>query len=519
MKRKLGNYIIAAFIINVFAIMSVGGICILLVNDMVHNISHLEKESEDVSKIDDINKKIHQMVSSIHHAIIYNDKNEFLNAIRIIDDVTHDVTVYKKNEAGLDNDKNKSEVELLEKIQVIFAEIKHILARQYKEFVLKQKADQEDIKKLERLADGVQRLTEVINVVHSEIITGLVQDSYSRMYFILFLYLISAFVGILASCVGYIVLTRHTIMPIKKLASATKKVAVGDFSTRVDTRSETEIGTLYESFNIMTEKLQEIDKKKDEFNRELERKVKERTLQLKKAQADIVRMEKIATLGQIATSVNHEIKTPLNSLYMNLQLLTKQIKQCDASDEQSKDTMYSLISIIDGEITRINGILEEFVKYARFAPPDLKKNDLNKLLGNIAGMISQSAKDSGIDIKLVLSDELVPMMLDEKKMTQALLNLSVNAIHAMPDGGTLTIESSKTKDYVFITVTDTGIGIPEDEIEKIFEPFFTKKEGGLGFGLPIVQRIIEDHKGEISCRSEVGKYTVFEIVLPALFLT
>ena len=110
------------------------------------------------------------------------------------------------------------------------------------------------------------------------------------------------------------------------------------------------------------------------------------------------------------------------------------------------------------------------------------------------------------------------VMLDEKKMTQALLNLCVNAIQAMPEGGKLSIESSKTDKHVFISIADNGIGISENEIEKIFDPFFTKKEGGLGFGLPIVQRIIEDHKGEISCRSKVGEYTVFEIVLPTLYL-
>ena len=254
MKKKLGNYIIAAFIINVFAIMSVGGVCIKLVNDMVNNISSLEKESEDVSKIDDIDRKIHQIISSIHHAMIRNDKNEFLNAIRIIDDVKHDVEIYKENELDLYDAKNNNEIELLGLIQTIFADIKQILERQYKRFDSNQKADPEDIKKLERLADGVQRLTEVINVVHFEIISGMVQDSYSRMYFILFLYLISSFIGILASCIGYIVLTRHTIIPLKKLAFATEKVAVGDLSTRVETKSKTEIGTLYESFNIMTER-------------------------------------------------------------------------------------------------------------------------------------------------------------------------------------------------------------------------------------------------------------------------
>lgn len=519
MKRKLGNYIIAAFIINVFAIMSVGGVCILLVKDMVNNISHLEKESEDVSKIDDINKKIHQMIGSIHHAIIHTDQNELISAARIIDDVQQEVQTYKEIEIGLASAKNEDEIELLGKIQTNLAEIKQIVGLQYEKFAIHQAIDPEELKNLEGFASTVQRLTEVINRVHSRIITDLVKDSYGRMYFILFLYLISAFVGILASCVGYIVLTRHTITPIKKLASATEKVASGDLSTRVDTRSSTEIGTLYESFNVMTEKLQEIEKKREEFNRELEQKVRVRTLQLRKAQSDIIRMEKIATLGQIATSVNHEIKTPLNSLYMNLQLLSKQIKKCAKEDEETRGNMLSVASVIDGEITRINGILDEFVKYARFAPPNLKKSDLNKLLTDIAEMVSQSAQEAGVEIKLDLSEDMVPIMLDEKKMIQALLNLCVNGIQVMKDGGILTIESKKTRDHVIINISDTGVGIPQEKIEKIFDPFFTTKEGGLGFGLPIVQRIIEDHKGRIACRSKVGEYTVFEIVLPVLFLT
>ena len=515
MKRKLGNYIIAAFIINVFAIMSVGGVCILLVNDMVNNISHIEKESEDVSRIDQINKKNHKMISAIHHAIIHSDENELVVAIGIIDDVQEDVGAYKKIEETVHHE---DEIELLSKIHNNLTEIRHILEGQMEKFSISKKIDPEELKRLEAHGNTVQQLTEIVNGVHSRIINELVKDSYGRMYFILFLYLVSSFVGILASCVGYIVLTRHTIAPIKKLASATEKVAAGDLSTRVATKSSTEIGTLYDSFNVMTEKLQEIDKKREEFNRELEDKVRERTLQLRKAQSEIVRMEKIATLGQIATSVNHEIKTPLNSLYMNLQLLTKQVKKCDKEDEETKTNMLSVASVIDSEITRINGILDEFVKYARFAPPDLKRSDLNKLLASLAEMISQSAHQAGVDVQLNLSEEMVPIMLDEKKMIQALLNLCVNGIQAMKDGGTLTIESKQTRDHVVVNISDTGPGIPREKIEKIFEPFFTTKEGGLGFGLPIVQRIIEDHRGRITCRSKEGEYTVFEVVLPMLFL-
>jgi len=526
MKRKLGNYIIVAFFINVFAIMSVGGVCILLVKDMVNNISNLELESEKTSNIDDINHKIHKMITSIHHSIIEADKDNMLTATSIAKGLENAVEAYQGNleNKGLGADDN--EYILMGKISDNLSEIGQILTRVNSRSAGSNLMERSELKRLEDLGNRIQSLTETLKSGHFETIEKLVNDSYERMYFILFLYLTASFIGILASCVGYIVLTRHTIIPLKHLADATQKVASGDLSTRVATRSHTEIGTLYRSFNVMAERLEEQERKREEFNRELERLVVERTSELRstneslqKAHDDLVRMERIATLGQIATSVNHEIKTPLNSLSMNLQLLTKQIKKCGQADEEKINKMLSVASIIEGEVSRINGILEEFVKYARFAPPDLKQGDLNKLLRDIAGMISQNAEKAGVAISLSLDDKVVPLMLDEKKMTQALLNLCMNAIQAMPTGGDLTIASRKESKDVVVTISDTGTGIAPEDIEKIFDPFFTKKEGGLGFGLPIVQRIIEDHKGEITCRSKVGEYTVFEIKLPVQLLS
>ena len=525
MKRKLGSYIITAFIINVFAIMSVGGVCILLVKDMVNNISNLEIESEKTINIDGINHKIHKMIISIHHSVIEADKNNMLIALNILNGLERDVVSYRKYEENRQKSEDGNEYILLGKIYENLDEMKVILSQNYNNFSENKQIEKNELKKLEELGNKVQFLTENLKSLRFKVISDLVQDSFEKMYFILFLYLIASFIGILASCVGYIVLTRHTISPIKRLATATQKVASGDLSTRVSTRSTTEIGTLYKSFNIMAERLQEHERKREEFRRELEQQVVQRTselretnISLQKAHDELIRMEKIATLGQIATSVNHEIKTPLNSLSMNLQLLTKQIRKCNKEDEEIKSTMLSVASIIDSEVTRINEILEEFVKYARFAPPELKKSDLNTLIKNIAEMISQNAQEAGVELQLSLAEDLAPLMLDEKKMTQALLNLCMNAIQAMPEGGRLTIVSMKTKEHVIITMTDTGMGIAQEDIDKIFNPFFTKKEGGLGFGLPIVQRIIEDHKGEITCRSKIGEYTVFEIKMPVRFL-
>ena len=119
-----------------------------------------------------------------------------------------------------------------------------------------------------------------------------------------------------------------------------------------------------------------------------------------------------------------------------------------------------------------------------------------------------------MEIETSLDADLETISLDEKKMIQVLLNLSMNAIHAMPYGGKLRLESRVEDDKAVILVADTGKGISEQDLEKIYEPFFTKKDGGLGFGLSIVQRVIEDHSGRISCESKVDEGTTFRIELP-----
>lgn len=524
MKKNLGSYIIAAFVLNVVAIMSVGGICILLVNDMVQNITSLERESSDVARIAEVSKRIGKMASLIQHTFGAPGADDLTVVLQAIDEVEGELAAYHTDDQQ-GGSSIAGEKEMVDGILASLTALRGLLENVQARSLSGIPVAAEEIRTVEAAADKIQRLTESVNRGHYDAIAFLVNESYEKMYFILFLYLLSSLVGIFASIIGYVVLSRHTIIPIKRLALATRKVAGGDLSTRVETQSSTEIGTLYESFNVMAEKLEEQEKRRDDFNRALELKVNERTFELQrvnvslqKAQEDLFRMEKIATLGQIATSVNHEIKTPLNSLYLNLQLLTKQIKKSALETEDARVSMLKVAAVIEQEISRISGILEEFVKYARFAPPELRRADLNNLVQNIENMIGQAASEAHVAVRLALADEIGLFMLDEKKMTQALLNLCVNAIQAMPDGGTLTLETRKDGPDAIIRISDTGKGISDEDIGRIFDPFFTRKEGGLGFGLPIVQRIIEDHKGKITCRSKPGEYTVFEIVLPGLFL-
>lgn len=522
MKHKLGNYIIAAFFLNVFAIMSVGGVCIIMVKDMVNNISALKAESSYISRLYELNNSIQDTIFLVHNPAIELDKELLDHALSKVEQALEKTELYREEEIA--NYQDKTGIRLnFEKIGNNLQAIQDTLEYTRANFTAATPLEEERLKQLKSYGYNIQNLMGTINTDHFANIDKLVNQSYTKMYYILFLYLVSSMVGIMASVVGYIVLSRNTIAPIIDLANATEKVASGDLGVRVKTGSHTEIGTLYNTFNLMTEKLEEHKKQRENFRRELEKEVEERTAELKaseeslrQTQAELVRMEKIATLGQIASSVNHEIKTPLNVLYMNLQMLNKKINTCDVENHELKQEMLDITNLINNEIDRINEIIEEFVKYARFPAPDFQENNINDILAKIGDMISQKAEGTGVSVDIQTEDRPDYIMVDDKKLTQAILNLCTNAIDAMPEGGSLTLKSRRKNEHIILTVTDTGKGIPSENLEHIFEPFFTQKEGGTGFGLSIVKRIIEDHKGQIYCHSEPGKGTTFEIILPAL---
>ncbi len=530
MKEKLGNYIAAVFFTVLSIATVLGTISLLTINRMAHDIDDLGEARRDVDIINSVDSKAHEITHSIHDFIAESDFKDALNSIRLLLEMEDEVTVYKERMEAKSHPQSLDEVNLLEEVQEKLAKIKEKIIPLIENPDITEKPSSKIRRaNLARVADDVnhfrndiQRLTSGMNSLHFNVIDDIVNDSYRETSFIHMIYMVFSISAILVSYIGYRLLVLHTILPIKELAFATQRIADGDMSVRVYTKLKTEIGVLYKFFNSMAARVQGNEERLSSFNRELEEEVAERTSELesayealRNAHTDLVRMERIATLGQIATTVNHEIRTPLNSLYLNLQLLRKKINKFENQDDQGiKNNMYGLTLSIEGEITRINEILEEFVRYARFSPPELEGKDLNKIIRNVAEIISQNARESNIEIKLSLSEDTGLVMFDEKKMIQALMNLCVNAIHAMPYGGTLSIKTIKEKENVKIYISDTGKGIAEKDMSRIFEPFFTKKAGGLGFGLSIVQRIIEDHHGKIRCRSRIDKGTAFEIVLP-----
>lgn len=346
--------------------------------------------------------------------------------------------------------------------------------------------------------------------------------------------------GLAAGCVllllGYMVHSRYVFNPIKQLADAAHRVGHGDLDIQLEGQAGAEIGTLHRIFNEMVSRRRVHEELLARFTRQLETEVAARThdlLQanesLKTAQNKLVRLEKMALLGQIATSVNHEIRTPINALSMNVQLLRKMLAAASNGDGNGNGTaapdpaerrtrqqdILRRIGQVEGEIDRISGMLEEFVHYARMAPPQLTPLALNSLVERLVDMLRERASQSGVEIAVDLEDPPPTVNADAGQLHQTLLNLCMNAIQAMPDGGRLSIAVRRAAGGVEIEVRDTGTGIAADDRDKIFAPFFTRKKDGLGFGLSIVQRIVTDHEGEIRCDSRLGEGTLFTILLPA----
>ncbi len=242
-----------------------------------------------------------------------------------------------------------------------------------------------------------------------------------------------------------------------------------------------------------------------QFNEELEERVRKATDDLKKTQEQLIQSSRLSALGQLSAGVAHEIRNPLTSISILIHSLKeklppKAIKKAD-------------IDVIENEIERINQIIKQFLDFARPSKPKIGKADINDIIEDTLILIRHDLLENDIKVKKRLA--LLPFALaDRDQIKQAFLNIILNAIQAMPGGGELVISTGLTDNYIKISFMDEGNGIPESIREKLFDPFFTTKEEGIGLGLSITRRVVDDHKGKIDVESTKGKGTTFSILLP-----
>lgn len=282
--------------------------------------------------------------------------------------------------------------------------------------------------------------------------------------------------------------------PIANLAAAARSVAAGDLSVRVpEAGRNDEVGRLASRFNEMTA---ELEKKRD-------------------LEAKLQQAEKSAVVGRLGSAIAHEIRNPLN--YINLTLDHLRSKFAPKEDDR-KEVFDKLTSQLKSEVARINRQISDFLNYSRPAKADLRPISPRDLIDDSLRIIEPEAAEKNVTIGVIEHEE-VPLVIGDPEFLRSVFNnLFLNAVQAMePDGGHLGVKITSDDDGKFVTfeISDTGKGIKSENLDNIFEPYFSTKETGTGLGLAIVQKIVETHNGEILVQTELSKGTTFTVNLPA----
>ena len=296
-------------------------------------------------------------------------------------------------------------------------------------------------------------------------------------------------IGILLAIIVSLWIAARVSRPVEQLAQAARDVAAGNWDVQVPVHSGDEVGLLAGAFNGMTREL--VDQRER-----------------------LVQSERVAAWRELARRLAHELKNPLFPLQLTVENMIRAKK---ASPEMFEEVFEEGATTLTDEIDNLKTIIGRFSDFSKMPKPQLDELDMRDVLARVVRLYGPSLEQQKCPIKVVneISVERLPVSVDAELMHRALSNLVLNAMDAMPDGGTLTIAAARHGNNIRVTISDTGKGMTTEECERLFTPYYTTKQKGTGLGLAIVQSVIADHHGTIGVESNPGRGTTFIIDLPA----
>ena len=234
----------------------------------------------------------------------------------------------------------------------------------------------------------------------------------------------------------------------------------------------------------------------------------------KRLEEDKLRSERLAVIGTMSARLAHEIRNPLTSVTLNVELVRDEIDTLTQKNPPAGREARALLQSLSSEVRRVQNVTEDYLKFARLPRPRCQPVILNELLDQQLGFMGSLFEATDVKLVTELAGDLPVIQADENQLWQAVLNLIRNALEAMPGGGTLTVRTTARDGWVVLSITDTGKGITDEEHQNLFKPFFSTKVGGTGLGLPLTQQVVAEHAGTIRCDSAPGRGTTFVIELP-----
>lgn len=309
----------------------------------------------------------------------------------------------------------------------------------------------------------------------------------------------------------------HTIVkPVKLLKEGTHQIAAGNLDYHIVIKTRDELGELARSFNEMTVSLKREKEENRRWSETLQDRIREKTDELRAIHNQIVQIEKMASLGKLAATVAHELNNPLEAILTYAKLISRRIKKEEPFTERHKQILED-VELIARETERCGNIVKNLLLFSKKQVAEFGLVPIKDIVEKAAKLVQHHFTISNIKLQRDYFDENASIVCDESQIQQALVALFVNAVEAMPEGGTITVETRRDEQgNILINVRDSGVGITAEDLPHIFEPFFTTKKNGrgVGLGLSIVYGIMERHGGTISVASQPGKGTTFTLRFP-----